>query len=93
MVVELEPHAQQQPALEHAAGHRRIADGAQQDCVVGAQFVDQAVGHDLTRGVVAAGADVVGGLLHPGGDDVEHLERFVDDLGSDAVAGDDGQSS
>ena len=40
VVVEREPDAQQQAAFEHTAGHRRVADGAEQDRVVAAQFVD-----------------------------------------------------
>ena len=56
-----------------------------------AQFVDEAVGQHLTGRVVAPGTQVVLGLLDAGQHDVEHLERLVDDLGSDAVAGDDGQ--
>jgi hypothetical protein len=36
VVIQREADLQQQSALEHAAGHRRIADGAQQDCVVAA---------------------------------------------------------
>ncbi len=34
VVIEREPHLQQQPALEHARRDRRIADGAEQDRVV-----------------------------------------------------------
>ena len=35
VLVELEPEPEQQPALEHAAGHGRVADRAEQDRVLG----------------------------------------------------------
>ena len=36
VVVEREPDTQQQTAFQHTAGHRRVADGAEQDRVVAA---------------------------------------------------------
>ena len=63
MVVEGEPQLQQQAALEHAAGHRRVADRAEQDRVVAAQLVEHRVGQRLAGRVPAPGAEVVlGGL-------------------------------
>jgi hypothetical protein len=91
MVVEREAQREQQPAFEHSAGYRRIADGAQQDRVVRAQFVNHAVGQSLTRRVIALRTKVVLGLLDAWQHDVEHLEGLGDDLGTDAVAGDDGE--
>ncbi|SKX94427.1 Uncharacterised protein [Mycobacteroides abscessus subsp. abscessus] len=34
VMVEREPHLEQQAAFEHSRGHRRIADGAEEDRVV-----------------------------------------------------------
>ena len=87
MVVELEAQAQQQAALEDAAGHRRVADRAEQDRVVLAQLGEHRLRQQLAGGVPARRAEVVLGGLHRGGDLVEHLERLADDLGTDAVAG------
>ncbi len=39
MVIELEAQTQQQTALQDAAGHTRITDGAKQDGVVLAEFI------------------------------------------------------
>jgi hypothetical protein len=36
VVVELEPDAQQQATFQHTAGHRRVADGTEQNRVVAA---------------------------------------------------------
>jgi hypothetical protein len=91
VMVELEAQPEQQPALQYATGHRRITDGTQQDRVVPAQLGGHAVGQRLPRCVVALGTQVVGRLLDTRQDDVEHLEGFGDDLGSDAVSGDYGQ--
>ena len=72
-----------------------IADGAQQDRVVAAQLLDDGVGQQLAGRVVAAGAEVVLGRLHVevGGrrDRGEDLDGLRDDLGADAVAGDEGK--
>ena len=96
VVVEGEPQPEQQPALEHAAGHRRVADGAEQDRVVAAQLVEHAVRQRLAGGVPAARAEVVlGGLeLDAGGagDRVEDAHALGDDLRPDAVAGDQRQA-
>ena len=63
VVVEREAQPQQQPALEDAAGHARVADGAEQDRVVAAQLVEHRVGQGLAGRVPAPGAEVVlGGL-------------------------------
>ncbi len=91
MVVQREPHVQQQAALQHAAGHRGIADGAQQDCVVALELVDEAFRQSLARRVVAPRAQVVLGPLHPGQHRVEHLQRLGDDLRTDAVTGDNSE--
>ena len=92
MVVEREPQPQQQAALQHAARHRRVADGAEQDRVVPAQLVEHAVGQRLARGVPAPGAEVVlrGLELDVVGraDRLEDAHGLGDDLGPDAVAGD-----
>jgi len=66
VVVELETDLQQQATLQHPAGHRGVADRAEQDRVVAAQLVEHRRGQHLSGGVVAAGAEVVLGLVHPG---------------------------
>ena len=44
VVVEFEPNPQQQAAFQHAAGHRRIADRAEQDRVVRTELVENRIG-------------------------------------------------
>ena len=73
-MIQLEAQAQQQASLQHAAGHRRIADRAEQDRVVLAQFGDHRVRQHLAGGVVAPGAQVVFGLLDARQNDVEDLD-------------------
>ena len=94
-VVEGEAQLQQQPALEHARGHARIADGAQQDRVVHGEARHVLVGERLARAVPAARAEVeVGGLdAHPGGLEggAQGAQALGDDLLADAVALDDGE--
>ena len=91
VVIQGEPHGQQQATLEHAAGHRWIADGAQQDCVVRLELVDHALGQGLPGLVVALGTHVVLGALDTRPHDIEDLQCLADDLGADAVTGDDGE--
>ncbi|OBJ37266.1 hypothetical protein A5621_15110 [Mycobacterium colombiense] len=43
VMVQLETQAQQQPSLQHTAGHRRVTDGPEQDRVMRAQLVDDRV--------------------------------------------------
>ena len=95
MVVHDEPEREQDAALEDARCDRGIADGAQQDRVVAAQLLDDGVGKQLPGLVVAAGAEVVLGRLHVEisgrRDRGEDLDGLRDDLGADAVTGDEGQ--
>ena len=94
VVVELEPQPQQQAALEDAAGHRRVADRAEQDRVVPAQLVEHRVRQRLAGRVPASGAEVVLGRRRRRrrgrGDRTQHLEALGDHLGPDPVAADDG---
>jgi hypothetical protein len=94
-MVELEPEPQEQTALEDAARHARVADGAEQDRVVPADLRQHRIGQRLAGRVPAAGAEVVVRRLH-GGDAVDRgaqdLEPLGHDLGTDAVTGDDGQA-
>ena len=90
-MVELESQSQQQAALEHPAGHPWIADCAEQDRVVAAEFFKHRIGQRLTGRVPAPGAEVILGALdlhvvsrrHR----IENLQALVDHLWSDAVAG------
>jgi len=95
VVVELEAQPQQEPPLEHTARHARVTDGAEQDRVVPADLGQHAVGQRLAGRVPALGAEVVVGGLD-GGDAVDrgtqHLQALGDDLGTDAVAADDGET-
>ena len=56
MVVQLETQPQQEPALQDPRRDARVADGAEQDRVVPAQLLEDAVGQDLTGRVVAPGS-------------------------------------
>ena len=89
VVVELEPQPQEQAALQDAAGHRGVADRAEQDRVVLPQLGEHGLGKQLARGVPAGRAEVVRGGLGAGRDFEQDLERLVDDLRADAVARDD----
>src|SRR6478609_1192839 len=91
VVVQREPDAQQQATFQHAAGHRRITDGTEQDRVVTAQLVDHGVGQHLAGRVVATRTKVIARLVDAGHDRVEHLECLTDHFGSDTVAGNDRQ--
>ena len=94
-MVEGEAQRQQHAALEHAARHARVADGAEQDRVVAPQLLEHRVGQGLAGRVPAAGAEVVlgGRDLEPARrrDRVEDLQALGDDLRADAVAADDGE--
>ena len=94
MVVEGEAQLEQQPALQDAGGHARVADRAEQDRVVALELGEHLVRQRLAGGVVAAGAEVVLGALHlhvlrQRG--LQDLEGLGGDLDADAVAGDHGQ--
>ena len=90
-MVEFEPDPQQQTAFQHAAGHRRVADRAEQYRVVCAQFVEHGIGQHFAAGVVPPRPQVVARLLHAGQHRVEHLDGLADNLRPDAVTGDDRQ--
>jgi hypothetical protein len=92
VVVELEPQAQQQPPLEDAAGYRRIADRAEQDGVVLGELAEHRLRQQLAGRVPPRGTEVVGRRLRTRRDFGEHLQRLVDDLRPDAVAGNDRQA-
>ena len=93
VVVEFEPQPQQQAALEHAAGHARVADRAEQDRVVPPDLLEHRVRQRLPGAVPAPRAEIVAGLLDgdPGGRRPQHLERLGGHLGTDSVAADDGK--
>ena len=67
--VELEPHLQQQPPLDHARWHIRRADGPEQDRVEAAQLLQDLVAEDLAVAQVAGATEIeVGGVeLDAGG--------------------------
>jgi hypothetical protein len=89
VVVQREAQLQKQATFQHAAGHRRVADGAKQDGVVAAQLLDSGFGEQFAGRVIAPRTEVVCGLLDAGAYRVEHLERLPDHLGADAVTGND----
>ena len=77
--------------------HLGPADGAEEDRVEAAEFVEPVVGQHLPVLEVVVGAGVVEVLevelqVERGGGGVEHAQAFGDDLGADAVAGDDGDA-
>ena len=92
-MVEREAQRQQDAALEDATRDARVADRAEQDDVVAAQLVEDAVGQRLTGGVPARRAEVVCRRAHlgaaAGGHGLEDLEPLGHDLGTDPVTGDD----
>ena len=61
MVVEFEAQAQQQPALEHPARDAGVTHRPEQDRVVPAELLEDAVGQGLAGRVPAARAEVVVG--------------------------------
>ena len=91
VMVELEAQGQQDAALEHARRHGGIADGAEQDRVVGAQLLEHRGRQGLAGAVVEPGTQVVllSGHGHIAADGVEDLEGLGHHLGADAVAGDE----
>ena len=89
VVVELKAQPQQQTSLEHPAGHRRIADRAQQDRVVRPQFGNHRIRQHLAGGVKSPGPQVVFGLLDAGQNCVENCDRFSNDLRPDPVTRND----
>src|SRR5579875_126431 len=95
VVVEFEAQAQEQTAFQHTARHARVADRAEEDRVMGAQFVKHGVRQGLPGCMPPPRAKVVLGPLdlqrESGGDRVEHFQSFGHHLRPDAVAGDDRQ--
>ncbi len=89
MVVELEPDPQQQAALEDPGRHGRVADGAEQDRVVLAQFAEHRVRQQFAGAVPAGGPEVVFGGHHARHDAPQDLEAFGNHLWTDAITGDD----
>ena len=92
VVVEFEPDSQQQATFQHATGHRRVADRAEQDRVVCTQLVENRIGQHLPGGVVSPRPEVVLGLLDAGQHRAEDLDGLADHLRADAVTGDNRQS-
>jgi len=96
VVVEQEAQAEEEAALEKAAGNRGRAGGrahrTEDDRVGLLELVDDRIGEDLAGAQPALGAQVVvdelEGVLADGG--VEHLEALGHDLGADPVTRDDG---
>ncbi len=91
VVVEGEAQLEQQPALQDTGRDARVADGAEQDRVVGLELLQHTVREGLPGAVVAAGAEVVLGRLHldvRGEGGAEDLEAFGHHFLADAVTGD-----
>ncbi len=91
VVLEREAQLEQQTALQHPGGHRRIAHGPEQDRVVFREGREFPVGQGLPRRMPSAGTEVVLPGLHLGAvrqDGAEDLEPLGHDLGADAVSGD-----
>jgi hypothetical protein len=94
VLVELEPQIEQQPLLEDAGGHLRMADRPQEDRVLRAQQVEAPFGNDLAGLQVAIAPpveilDFVGEAFELG-DRREHLHRLGGDFGPGAVSGNRG---
>ena len=66
-----------------------IADGAEQDRVVLAQFAQHRIRQQFAGPVPAGGAEVVLGGYDAGDDAAQDLEALGNHLGTDAIAGDD----
>ena len=95
VVVQREAQLEQQPALEHARGDARVADGAQQDRVVRADRVEVGVRQRLAGRVPAARAQVEVRRRHRDRAavqrGVQRQQTLLDDLRADAVPCDDGE--
>ena len=72
-------------------GHGRVADGAEQDRVVLAQFPQHRIGQQLAGAVPAGRTEVVLIGLDAGNDAAQHLQALGHHLWTDAVTGDDRQ--
>ena len=86
--IELEPHLEQQPALDHARRHVGRADRAEQDRVELAQLVERGVAEDLAVAEVPGAAEVEVGGFELDARGVHDLERFGGHLRPDPVAAD-----
>ena len=86
-MVEREAQLEQQAALEHAGRHGRIADRAQQDRVVAAQFLEHGVGQHFTRAMPSRRTEVVARGVHAGQHGIEHAQGLVGHLDADTVPG------
>src|SRR4051794_6381446 len=59
VMVKREAQLEQQPALEHAARHSRVADGTEQNRVVPTDLFEHGVGQRLLRRMPAPRAEVI----------------------------------
>ena len=98
-MVELEPQLQQQAALDVRVLQTRVAghspDRAEQDRVVARDRVEIGVGERVAGLEEACGSQREARLVEADaaarGRGIQHLLRLGDDLGTDAVTGDDGE--
>ena len=93
-MVELESEVEEEPLLENARGHLRVADRPQKNCVFGSQKIDSALGNYLACREVAFATPVErfdGELeaLH-GGNGRKHFDRLCGNFRPGAVSGDRG---
>ena len=84
--VELEPHLQQQPALDESWRHIGRADSAEQNGIEATKLFEHSIGQDLAVAQVASATEIeIGGLeVYSGGAD--DLERLNGDFWANAVA-------
>ena len=86
--VEIEPHLQQQAALDDTGRNIGRADGTEQDGVEAAQLVERRIRQDLAVTQVSGAAEVVVGGVEIDPGSAHDLQRFGGHLWADAVAAD-----
>ncbi len=94
VLVELEANTEEEPLLQDARRHLRMAHGSQVDCVEAAKLLQHGIRKDLAGLQVAVAAQVVRlGLVTKaggGGSGLQDLQPLLNDLQADPVAGDHG---
>ena len=96
-LVESAAHGQQQALEGDVVGDVGVADGAEQDSVVGFQQLQPVVRHHFAGLAVVGRPPRIFGVVEDGasrcgGKGVQHLAAFRDDFGTHTVTGDDGQA-
>src|SRR5207248_9741138 len=93
--IQFEAKPEQQPGCVLRIVDPRIADRAEVDRVDGLELLEDRVGKDLPGSQVALSPQVIHDAIEPGagsgGDGLQDPQPLGNDLGTDAVTGDDGE--